>query len=161
MRDLVYIRIWDIKMRYKNVRYNYKIISYCKDIAKCISENAFWFAAWRWLYKEAETCRRFDYLLIMFYTKRLKTCIHFVNYWKHKADASPDNHEHPTSSVGGVKIRWSYFYFIVCTRAVSSSEFALSWNIFVCSHSFWYLKGGYWEGYLAQQRRQMESGDSK
>jgi len=37
--------------------------SHCKDIANCILENAFWVAAWRWLYKEAETCRWFNCLL--------------------------------------------------------------------------------------------------
>jgi len=25
-------------------------------------KNAFWFAAWRWLYKEAETCRWYNLL---------------------------------------------------------------------------------------------------
>jgi hypothetical protein len=45
-----------------------------------------WIAAWRWLYKEAETCRWFNYILITFYitevvldwTVGLKTCIHFI-----------------------------------------------------------------------------------
>jgi len=36
---------------------NVNEISYFKDIANCIPNNAFWVAAWRWLYDEAETCR--------------------------------------------------------------------------------------------------------
>jgi len=28
-----------------------------------VYQNAFWVTAWRWLYKEAETCRWFNYLL--------------------------------------------------------------------------------------------------
>jgi hypothetical protein len=44
---------------------NVNEISYFKHIAKCISKNASWVAAWTWLYKEAETCREYDLLIII------------------------------------------------------------------------------------------------
>jgi hypothetical protein len=44
--------------------YNVKEISYFKDTANSISKNAFRVAAWRWLYKEAETCRCYDPFII-------------------------------------------------------------------------------------------------
>ena len=62
---------------------NVNEISYFKDIVIRMSKTPFWIAAWRWIYKEAETCLWFNYILIIWYNKscvRLKMCIHFINY---------------------------------------------------------------------------------
>jgi hypothetical protein len=62
---------------------NVNEISYFKGIANCISKNAFWIAAWIWIYKEDESCLWFNYILIILYNKGcvwMKTCIHFINY---------------------------------------------------------------------------------
>jgi len=55
-------------------------------------KNASWFTAWRWLHKEAETCRWFNYLFIyILYNKgcvRRKLVYICVNYWKNNGNAS-------------------------------------------------------------------------
>jgi len=64
---------------------------YMKPCSGCNSK-AFWIAAWRWLHKEEKTCRWFNSFNYIWNNKGctwLKTCIHFINYWKHNGDASP------------------------------------------------------------------------
>jgi len=85
---------------YSNVKEN----SYFKDIANCISKNAFWVAAWRWIYKEAETCRCYDPFIILSITEFMldwKTYIHFINTHHedmHKAsDPASDTNEQQDS----------------------------------------------------------------
>jgi len=70
-----------------------------------VYKNAFWVAAWRWLYKEADTCRWYD-LLIMLYNKGCVRLIYiyiyiYINYWKHNWEASPGNHSRYLSCLRG------------------------------------------------------------
>jgi len=77
-------------MSYSNVNE----ISYFQDIANCISKNAFWNAAWRWLYKEAETRRWFNYLLIISHVIKVVLDWNFVYLLlvtENNVGASPGN----------------------------------------------------------------------
>ena len=86
-----------------------------------VYKNAFWVAAWRWLYKEAETCRWYDLLIIFYIIKVVLDCkhIYLINYWKHNGEASPENHsrcrlvygDHKTRALQGWITNWMSFKF--------------------------------------------------
>jgi len=60
----------------------------------------------------------------MIYNKscvRLKTCIYFVNYWKHKGDSSPENH--------------CVFWWINCKGEASTS---LCFSMSVVQATWWW-----------------------
>jgi len=119
---------------------------------RIVYKNSFWVAAWRWLYKEAETCRWYD-LLIIFYIikvvldyKLIYIYIYTINYWKHNGDASPENHSRYRLVYGDHKIRalqgwvtnWTSFKFhnpdsrlqqdTVTERAGNSTVWIIGWS---------------------------------
>ena len=73
-------------------RLQFKSLLNCSlKMASYRSQNMslFWIAVWRWLHIEAKTCHWFNYILYNKGCVWLKTCMHFINYWKHSGDASP------------------------------------------------------------------------